>query len=82
MPTYDYRCEANGEIFEVRHRMSEHLANWGELCERAELDPGQVPPETPVSRLATGGQVVRSVGSGPAPACEAGPCCGGGRCEL
>jgi len=22
MPTYDYRCEANGQVYEVRHAMA------------------------------------------------------------
>jgi predicted nucleic acid-binding Zn ribbon protein len=85
MPTYDYRCEANGRIVEVNHRMSEKLSTWGELCERASLDCGDTPADTPVQRLATGGNVVGSsnLGSGfdPAPACGAGGC-GTGMCGL
>ncbi|WP_295878841.1 zinc ribbon domain-containing protein [uncultured Thiohalocapsa sp.] len=85
MPTYDYRCEANGRVVEVSHRMSEKLATWGELCERANLDCGDTPADTPVQRLATGGNVIGSsnLGSGfdPAPACGAGGC-GTGMCGL
>jgi hypothetical protein len=33
--TYEYRCEANGRLVEVRHEMAEELATWGELWERA-----------------------------------------------
>jgi len=29
MPTYDYRCDANGKTVEVIHRMSEQLNTWG-----------------------------------------------------
>ncbi len=84
MPTYDYRCDANGQVVEVRHSMSERLTTWGELCTLAGLEPGATPPDAPVERLITGGQVVRSssLGDAAAPACAAGPCCGGGRCGL
>ncbi len=85
MPTYDYRCEANGQIIEVNHRMNETLACWGEVCKYAAIDPGDIPADSPVTRLATGGQVVTStnLGSGSAPACETGgPCCGAGLCGL
>ncbi|MGH8290817.1 MAG: hypothetical protein ACREV7_17690 [Steroidobacteraceae bacterium] len=40
MPTYEYRCEANGRVLEVRHNMAERLSSWGELCERAGVAPG------------------------------------------
>lgn len=84
MPTYDYRCAANGRVIEVRHRMSERLTTWGELCALAGLEPGETPADAPVERLITGAQVVRrsSLGEAPAPACAAGPCCGGGPCGL
>ncbi|WP_058553481.1 hypothetical protein [Thiohalocapsa sp. ML1] len=85
MPTYDYRCASNGRIVEVSHRMSEKLSTWGELCERANLDCGDTPRDTPVQRLATGGNVIASnslgSGFGPAPACGSGGC-GGGMCGL
>ncbi len=83
MPTYDYVCEANGRVVEVKHRMSETLSTWGELCERAGVDCGDTPADAPVQRLATGGQVVSSssLGDG-APPCAAGGCCGGGVCGL
>ena len=38
MPSYDYRCEANGRVVEVRHTMSEKLTTWGEVCAQAGLD--------------------------------------------
>jgi predicted nucleic acid-binding Zn ribbon protein len=85
MPTYDYRCETNGRVVEVNHRMSEKLATWGELCERAHVDCGDTPATAPVQRLATGGNVItsNSLGSGfdPGPACGAGGC-GNGMCGL
>lgn len=84
MPTYDYRCDANGSTVEVKHRMSEEVRTWGELCALTGQDLGATPTETPVRRLATGGQVVRSssLGEANAPACASGPCCGGGMCGL
>ncbi len=84
MPTYDYLCEENGQQVEVRHRMSEEIHTWGELCERAGIDCGDTPAAAPVKKLATGGQLVRSsnLGSGTAPACDTGGCCGGGMCGL
>jgi len=84
MPTYDYRCEANGRVVEVIHRMSEEVKSWGELCERAGIEPGDTPAEAPVSRLATGGNVVHaaSLGGGNAPPCASGSGCPSGGCGI
>ncbi len=84
MPTYDYRCEANNKVIEVNHRMSQVITNWGELCEQAGIDPGDTPSDTPVSKLATGGNLVSrsNLGSGTEPACNTGGCCSGGMCGL
>ncbi|NKN31767.1 zinc ribbon domain-containing protein [Marichromatium bheemlicum] len=85
MPTYDYRCDANDRVIEVSHRMSETLSTWGELCARAGIEPGDTAPETPVRRLATGGNLIAStsLGSGAAPACcPSGSCCSNGMCGL
>ena len=84
MPTYDYICEANGRVVEVKHRMSEVLSTWGELCEQAGIEPGDTPAGAEVRKLATGGQVVKSasLGSGTAPACSTGGCCSGSMCGL
>ena len=83
MPTYDYQCEANERIVEVRHGMNDSIANWGELCERAGIDTGSTPVDSPVKKLATGGNVVKSgsIGSGNMPPCGGGGC-GGGMCGL
>lgn len=82
MPTYDYRCNATGEVFEVKHRMSECLSTWGELCERAGIESGELSPDSPVTRLATGGQVVKSTSLGD----RGSPCgasgCGRGMCGM
>jgi hypothetical protein len=84
MPTYDYRCDTNDRVVEVSHRMSETLATWGELCAKAGVDVGDTPVESPVHRLATGGNILSktSLGSGAAPACSTGSCCPGGFCGL
>ncbi|MGD8940563.1 MAG: zinc ribbon domain-containing protein [Gammaproteobacteria bacterium] len=84
MPTYDYRCETNGQTLEVQHRMSEEIHTWGQLCELAGIDVGDTQADAPVRRLATGGQIVKSssLGEASAPACSTGPCCGGGMCGL
>jgi hypothetical protein len=85
MPTYDYRCDDNGKVLEVNHRMSESLSTWGELCARLGVAPGDTPVAAPVHRLATGGNILSSSargGSGEAPSCATGSCCPGGSCGL
>ncbi len=84
MPTYDYSCPANGRVVELMHRMSETIGNWGELCARAGIEPGDTPAEAAVVRLATGGNIISSSsrGGGSAPPCNSGGCCSGGMCGL
>jgi hypothetical protein len=85
MPTYDYRCDANGQVVEVSHRMSETIAVWGDLCARAGVDLGETPADSPVHRLATGGNIIskNSMGSGMAPpSCGSGGCCPSGMCGF
>jgi predicted nucleic acid-binding Zn ribbon protein len=83
MPTYDYACDANGEVVEVRHRMSDVLSTWGQLCEKNGMPVGDTPANAPVRKLATGGQVVRSSSlRDSAPPCATGSCCGGGVCGI
>ena len=79
MPTYDYRCDTNGQVLEVSHRMSETLSTWGELCTRVGAELGDTPAEAPVHRLATGGNIISSSrrGSEAAPACATGGCSNG-----
>ena len=50
MPTYTYLCDANGASVDVVHRMAEDIETWGELCERAGLDPADTPVDAPVHR--------------------------------
>lgn len=65
MPTYEYRCPANGKTVEVTHAMAEQVRTWGELCTRAGVDPGKTPAETPVEKAVTLG-FARSGKSSPA----------------
>ncbi len=83
MPSYDYRCAQNGQVVEVMHKMSEKLTTWGEVCDKANLDLGDTPSDSPVERLITGGNVISSsaLSNPEAPACGAGGC-GGGMCGL
>lgn len=82
MPTYDYLCEANGRVVEVRHRISELFSTWGELCQHNGIALGDTPADAAVKKLATGGNVVKSssIGSGNLPPCASGGC--GGTCGL
>ncbi len=87
MPTYDYLCPANGRVVEVEHRMSETLATWGSLCERAGIERGDTPARAKIERLATGGNVLSGgLGTKVERPCDTGPCgapvCGGGGCAV
>ena len=82
MPTYDYKCELNGKIVEVQHRMSELISTWGELCERTGIEPGETPVDAKVTRLATGGNVLKSGLNQSLPPCQTGGGCSGGTCEF
>ncbi len=37
MPNYDYFCEANGRIVEVKHGIDTKLKTWGEVCFAAQI---------------------------------------------
>lgn len=82
MPSYDYYCPANGRTVEVTHRMSDSLSSWVEVCQRANIEPGDTPANSPVERLISGGAVIGTSrpGDGPVPDVGAGPCCGIGGC--
>jgi hypothetical protein len=51
MPYYEYRCPSNSRVVEVRHRMDERLATWGEVAVRAGLGLGETHADAPVERL-------------------------------
>lgn len=57
MPLYEYQCEANGQTVEVVHRMSERFETWGELCAAAEIEAGDTPADTPVTKLIGTGSI-------------------------
>lgn len=79
MPIYDYRCEANGRVVEVNHRMGVRPKTWGELCSMARLDPDgdTTPADAPVERVMTaapmrlGGAAPAAQGCGSGCACHA-----------
>ena len=58
MPTYEYRCEANGQVLEVLHSMTETVATWGELCRIADIEPGSTPADAPVTKLMSASRVI------------------------
>lgn len=79
MPTYEYYCPANHQTLEVLHGMSTQLSTWGEVCERAGVDPGKTPHSAPVEKLLGAGMVIAK--SRPAEDFNCGNpggCCGGG----
>jgi hypothetical protein len=84
MPSYDYRCEANQQVYEIKHSMSLHIHTWGELCEQAGISLGEITPDTPVTKLISGGGLVKSssLKNPDAPPCMSGGGCPGGSCGL
>ncbi|WNO07970.1 zinc ribbon domain-containing protein [Teredinibacter sp. KSP-S5-2] len=84
MPTYDYRCEADQKVYEVKHSISQQLHTWGELCDLAGLALGDIGPETKVTRLIRGGGVVKSssLKNPDVPPCMSGAGCSGGHCGF
>jgi predicted nucleic acid-binding Zn ribbon protein len=92
MPTYEYRCAANGRVVEVQHKMAESVSTWGELCERAGVALGTTDPTAPVQKLMSAGFINTGRASAQTePYCDSGACtsgdcesgpCGGGFCGL
>jgi hypothetical protein len=85
VPTYEYRCDANDRLIEVRHKMAETLRSWGELCGRAGISPGRTDSQTPVHKLISAGFVSTrarepacAADACEAPVCGASPCGGDG----
>ena len=87
MPTYEYRCAANGAVIEVQHKMAEEIHTWGELCARAGITRGRTHPEAAVEKLMSAGFISTGSKDSPcnapcdAPVCGAGGC-GGGMCGV
>jgi hypothetical protein len=83
MPSYDYRCIENDRVVEVNHSMSEKLTTWGDVCEKTGLDLGDISADSPVERLISGGQFIKSNSlKNPEPSCASGSCCPSGMCGL
>ena len=85
MPTYDYRCEANNKIYEVKHAMSHSPKTWAELCDITGLDRKGIPGNTPVKKVLNTAAVVKpsSLKSlSLEPPCKTGGCGGGGACMM
>lgn len=85
MPTYDYKLHATDQVVEVQHRMSESAKTWGELCAISQLPLGDIDPESPVEKLLSASNVVRSgaLKNPSAPPCASGgPCCGPAACGV
>ncbi len=51
MPLYEYRCETNGDIVEVVHSMADKFTTWGQICAQMKRPLGDVPADSPVSKL-------------------------------
>ncbi len=79
MPTYEYRCPANGRSVEVSHPMADSVMTWGDLCARAGIEPGDTPPTEPVEKAVTLGFVRAGRGSGDSRG--PGPCGSGCGCH-
>ena len=88
MPTYEYKCESNGRVVEVSHKMAEKMKTWGELCKRADINPGKTDLKSPVTKLMSAGFVNIGSSSAGEAACEMPGCgapmggCGSGMCGL
>ena len=50
MPRYEYFCPENQQTVEVDHSMNEKLTTWGELCDRAKIDPGTTALDSPIKK--------------------------------
>jgi predicted nucleic acid-binding Zn ribbon protein len=84
MPTYDYRCEANNKIYEVKHPMSLSPKTWAELCKVTGMEMKNIPGNTPVTKVFNTIGVVKPTSLktlGLQPPCKADGC-GGGACEM
>lgn len=52
MPQYEYHCQANDRYVDVMQGIKDPpFKTWGELCKGAQLDPGDTPPDAPVTKV-------------------------------
>ena len=63
MPLYEYLCEANGQVVEVVHRMSERFSTWGEVCAHMGREVGDTAADAPVRKLVGGGSQTNAPGT-------------------
>jgi hypothetical protein len=70
MPRYEYHCEAAGRTVEVEHAMGERMTTWGQVCQRAGVEPGDTPSDAPVEKLIS----LPAIGGGAKPSSAGGPC--------
>ncbi|AJQ95406.1 hypothetical protein [Gynuella sunshinyii] len=79
MPTYHYRCEANQQIYEVRHSMNTKLRNWSDLEQMTGNHDASIPGDTPVEKVLTAVGIVKSstLKNPEAPPCANKNYCGG-----
>ena len=89
MLTYEYHCSRNQQTVLVQHGIREKIVSWGELRQKAGLEPDDTPDDTPVERLISGG-LLGTVNGGTPSSMEAakaalpmmGGCCGNpGGCQ-
>jgi predicted nucleic acid-binding Zn ribbon protein len=66
MPSFDFRCEANGQTVEVMLKMHEEIHTWGELCARKGLPLGETPADAPIAKVFSSAVVMdrKRMGSG------------------
>lgn len=60
MPLYEYRCEADGRVVEVVHRMTEKFTTWGQLCEHMQRPLDGIAADTAVTKLIGAGNAQNS----------------------
>ncbi|MDO6564816.1 zinc ribbon domain-containing protein [Amphritea sp. 1_MG-2023] len=78
MPIYDYRCEATGKVFEVRHPMTLKLSTWADLCDIGGFSEGTTPMNTAVTQLANTDRLIHhKTIQNPEPPCMRGDDCPG-----
>lgn len=51
MPLYTYFCPSTNQKLDVTHSIKDKAQTWGELCQLANLEPGETPLSAPVRRL-------------------------------
>jgi len=80
---YDYRCELNGQTFEVSHAMNDTISTWAELCVLAGIETGEIPADSPVHKIISGGFIATGASQqASSHSCTAPSCYHGGACGL